>query len=178
MGRTPLNIEAVAAGAHVLRLERNGTHRSMVVTVASKQRAEATFEVKKVQAKSVTDRIQQNRFDATVRQVALEQAKIGGAQVVVVASLERSIVGMVYTSFMGRVSDGTWTRLRTVRPDVDLLNAKVGLGSLSAEIKTKQHTPGDEMGHEQHSFRPAHALASGSPSIAHRARTVFFARNP
>jgi len=178
MGRTPLNIEAVAPGAHVLRLERNGTHRSMVVTVASKQRAEAAFEVKKVHAKSVTDRIQQNRFDATVRQVALEQAKKGGAQVVVVASLERSIVGMVYTSFMGRVSDGTWTRLRTVRPDVDLLNVKVGLSSVSAEIKTKQHTPGDEMGREQHSFRPVHALASGSPSIAHRARTVFFARNP
>jgi len=178
MGRTPLNIENVTPGHHVLRLERYEGKRSAVVKVASAKRTQASFQVAKEEAKSVTERIQQNRFDATVRQAALKQARKSGADIVVVASLERSIVGMVYTAFMGRVSSGTWTRLRTVRADVDLLNAKVGLGDLAAELKAEQQSAGTNMGRDLHTFRPVHAMASASPSIARRARTVFFARNP
>jgi hypothetical protein len=178
MGRTPLIIENVTPGHHVLRLERYEGKRSAVVKVASAKRTQASFQVAKEEAKSVTERIQQNRFDATVRQAALKQARKSGADIVVVASLERSIVGMVYTAFMGRVSSGTWTRLRTVRADMDLLNAKVGLGDLAAELKAEQQNAGTNMGRDLHTFRPVHAMASASPSISRRARTVFFARNP
>jgi hypothetical protein len=178
MGRTPLIIENVSPGHHVLRLERYEGKRSAVVKVASAKRTEASFQVAKEEAKSVTERIQQNRFDATVRKAALKQARNSGADIVVVASLERSIVGMVYTAFMGRVSTGTWTRLRTVRADMDLLNAKVGLGDLATELKAEQQNAGTNMGRDLHTFRPVHAMASASPSIARRARTVFFARNP
>jgi hypothetical protein len=178
MGRTPLIIENVTPGHHVLRLERYEGKRSAVVKVASAKRTQASFQVAKEEAKSVTERIQQNRFDATVRKAALKQARKSGADIVVVASLERSIVGMVYTAFMGRVSSGTWTRLRTVRADMDLLNAKVGLGDLATELKAEQQNAGTNMGRDLHTFRPVHAMASASPSISRRARTVFFARNP
>jgi hypothetical protein len=177
MGRTPLIIENVSPGHHVLRLERYEGKRSAVVKVASAKRTEASFQVAKEEAKSVTERIQQNRFDATVRKAALKQARNSGADIVVVASLERSIVGMVYTAFMGRVSTGTWTRLRTVRADMDLLNAKVGLGDLATELKDEQAKAGTNMGRDLHTFRPVHAMASASPSLARRARTVSFARN-
>ena len=176
MGRTPLIIENVSAGHHVLRLERYEGKRSVVVSVKANEQTRATFKAPKAVAKSVTERIQQNRFDATVRQVAIKQGRAKGADIVVVASLERSIVGMVYTAFMGRVSDNTWTRLKTVRPDMDLLSAKVGLGDLAAEIKVKQDTTGDDMGTTLHTFRPVHAMASASPSISRRARTVSFAQ--
>lgn len=176
MGRTPLIIEAVAPGTHLVRLERNGTFRSTVVDVVSEQRASTNFAAKKARAHSVVERIEQNRFDATVRRAALERAKKNGADIVVVASLERSIVGMVYTAFMGRVSDGTWTRLGPVRADMDLLSASVGLSDLAAQLKAEQHTAGIAMGNQVHTFRPEHALATHSPSIARPARTVSFTR--
>jgi hypothetical protein len=178
MGCMPLIIENVTPGHHVLRLERYEGKRSALVKVTSAKRTQASFQVAKEEAKSVTERIQQNRFDATVRKAALKQARKSGADIVVVASLERSIVGMVYTAFMGRVSTGTWTRLRTVRADMDLLNAKVGLGDLATELKAEQQNAGTNMGRDLHTFRPVHAMASASPSISRRARTVFFARNP
>ena len=111
-------------------------------------------------------------------QKAMEKAKKSGAQVVVVASLERSIVGMVYTAFMGRVSDGTWTRLGPVRADMDLLSASVGLSDLAAQLKSEQNSAGIAMGNQVHTFRPEHALAVQTPSIARPARTVVLARNP
>ena len=178
IGRTPLIVESVAPGTHLVRLERNGAFRSTVVDVVSEQRTEANFATKKVRAKSVVERIEHNRFDATVRRAALERAKKAGAHVVVVASLDRSIVGMVYTAFMGRVSDGTWTRLGPVRADMDLLSASVGLSDLADQLKVEQRSAGIAMGNQVHSFRPEQALAASTPSIVRPARTVILARNP
>lgn len=138
MGRAPLLIENVVAGRNHVRVvgasRQNWGHLAQV----SKNTTTLVMDPLAVEGESgnesLQEKIQANQFDDAMRRDLRSIARKRGAGYIVVLALGSGAGLLNCGGYIGDVRSRSWSRLRNVSPDVDMLSSGIEAATLVSDI--------------------------------------------
>ena len=143
MGRSPLLIEKVMTGQNHIRIVATGRNYSGHIAKVTKDTTTLVMGSLAIQgesgAETLEDKIRSNQFDDGMRKELRSMARKRGADYVVVVALGPGTGLLTCGGYIGNVRSRTWSRLRKVSPDVDMLSVGIEaatlVSSMNEEIK-------------------------------------------
>jgi hypothetical protein len=155
MGRTPLRVEAVVPGEHHVRVTSPGKPTwglKVVVKPGEETVAEDPNASTVVRAEGALETIKGNVFDQSVRGSVRTAARKRGADFVIVTGMGAKMGLFSCAGFLGDVRSRTWSQIRTVSPDMDLLSAGIEAGTYVTSVTGLIKKPGAGMRGDQVAF--------------------------
>ncbi|MBT6433612.1 MAG: PEGA domain-containing protein [Deltaproteobacteria bacterium] len=142
MGRSPLLIDKVMTGQNHIRIVATGRNYSGHIAKVTKDTTTLIMDSMAIQgesgAETLEDKIKANQFDNGMRKELRTIARKRGADYVVVLALGPGTGLLSCGGYIGNVRNRTWSRLKQVSPDVDML-------SVGIEASTLVSSMGEEM---------------------------------
>ncbi len=139
MGRAPLLIENVVVGKNHIRISGSGRPSWGHLAQVSKNTTTMVMDPLAVEGESGTESLQEkigvNQFDDAMRRELRSMARKRGASYVVVLGLGSGAGLLNCGGYIGDVRSRTWSRLRAVSPDVDMLSAGIEASTLVSSIE-------------------------------------------
>ena len=138
MGRAPLLIEQVMAGQNHVRISGSGRPSWGHLAQVSKDTTTLVMDPLAVEGESgkesLQDKLGSNQFNDAMRRELRSMGRKRGADYVVVLGLGAGAGLLNCGGYIGNVRSRTWSRLRSVSPDVDMLSAGIEAASLVSTI--------------------------------------------
>ena len=139
MGRAPLLIENVVVGKNHIRISGSGRSSWGQIAQVTKDTTTMVMDPLAVEgesgSESLQDKIKINQFDDAMRRELRSMGRKRGADYIVVLGLGSGAGLLNCGGYIGDVRSRTWSRLRAVSPDVDMLSAGIEASTLVSSIE-------------------------------------------